>query len=75
MSRSLPGQIGRSRLVARKLHLEYDEYETWARAQQAKLMTLLDKPLKLELRVAAQLGQQFHRTVAPTPHRAHSWQP
>ena len=52
----LSGQIGRSWLVTRKLYLRYDEGETWTRTQQTKLTTLLDKPLELELGVAAQFG-------------------
>lgn len=75
MSWSLPGQIGRSWLVARKLHQGDGEDQTWARTQQAKLTTLLDKPLEREFGVAAQLGQQLHRALTPTPHRAHSWLP
>ena len=61
MARSLPGQIRWSWPIPRKLHLRYDECETWTRTQQTKLTTLLDKLLKLEPGGAAKLGQQFHQ--------------
>jgi hypothetical protein len=60
MPRSLPGQIGRYRLIERTLHLGDEKDQTWTGTQQTQVTALLDKPLEWDLAGATQLGQELH---------------
>jgi hypothetical protein len=59
MAQSRPWQIRWNWPIRRKLHQGDQKGKTWTRAQQTKVMALLDKSLELEFGVTAELGQQL----------------